>query len=249
VDWCPGKDSNLHGLHRWYLKPVRLPIPPPGPGALHSLRRPRLSMRGFGLDRRTPRQGPRNSHARSKGIDPNSCRRSGKSSRPTGRGAFELSSKLRRFPQRAQPSRRLRVILTASLRRRWNAPILSGCAATPWTCRSHISIITRLPRALVNPSMSAEFIEVQVFAEGRVQGVGYRDFVRRSAERFGVSGWVRNRHGGSVEACLLGPRGQVDAVIAEMRRGPRSAEVANLRIETAQPNGSAMDGFAVRSTI
>ena len=28
--WCPGKDSNLHGLHRWYLKPVRLPIPPPG---------------------------------------------------------------------------------------------------------------------------------------------------------------------------------------------------------------------------
>ena len=31
--WCPGKDSNLHGLHRWYLKPVRLPIPPPGHGA------------------------------------------------------------------------------------------------------------------------------------------------------------------------------------------------------------------------
>jgi hypothetical protein len=30
--WCPGKDSNLHGLHRWYLKPVRLPIPPPGHG-------------------------------------------------------------------------------------------------------------------------------------------------------------------------------------------------------------------------
>ena len=32
--WCPGKDSNLHGLHRWYLKPVRLPIPPPGHGPL-----------------------------------------------------------------------------------------------------------------------------------------------------------------------------------------------------------------------
>jgi hypothetical protein len=31
-EWCPGKDSNLHGLHRWYLKPVRLPIPPPGHG-------------------------------------------------------------------------------------------------------------------------------------------------------------------------------------------------------------------------
>src|SRR5271166_1682622 len=30
--WCPGKDSNLHGFRRWYLKPVRLPIPPPGHG-------------------------------------------------------------------------------------------------------------------------------------------------------------------------------------------------------------------------
>src|SRR5438045_3709599 len=28
--WCPGEDSNLHGLRHWYLKPARLPIPPPG---------------------------------------------------------------------------------------------------------------------------------------------------------------------------------------------------------------------------
>jgi acylphosphatase len=112
-----------------------------------------------------------------------------------------------------------------------------------------MSIIAPSPHAPVNPSMSAEFIEVRVFAEGRVQGVGYRDFVRRSAERFGVSGWVRNRRDGSVEACLLGPSGRVEAVVAEMRRGPRSAEVANLRIEAGRRNESAMDGFAVRSTI
>ncbi len=30
--WCPGEDSNLHGVTHWYLKPARLPIPPPGPG-------------------------------------------------------------------------------------------------------------------------------------------------------------------------------------------------------------------------
>jgi hypothetical protein len=30
--WCPGEDSNLHDLHHWYLKPARLPIPPPGQG-------------------------------------------------------------------------------------------------------------------------------------------------------------------------------------------------------------------------
>jgi acylphosphatase len=95
--------------------------------------------------------------------------------------------------------------------------------------------------------MTAEFIEVHVFAEGHVQGVGYRDFVRRSAERFGVSGWVRNRRDGSVEARLRGPPGRVEAVIAEMRRGPRSAEVANLRIEAGQRNERATDGFSVRS--
>src|ERR1035441_3131966 len=28
--WCPGEDSNLHELLHWYLKPARLPVPPPG---------------------------------------------------------------------------------------------------------------------------------------------------------------------------------------------------------------------------
>lgn len=97
--------------------------------------------------------------------------------------------------------------------------------------------------------MSAPLIEVHVFAEGHVQGVGYRDFVRRSAARFGVSGWVRNRRDGSVEARLRGPAGRVEAVVAEMRGGPRFAEVANLRIEAAPPGEEAMSGFTVRGTI
>jgi acylphosphatase len=96
--------------------------------------------------------------------------------------------------------------------------------------------------------MSADFVEVDVFIDGRVQGVGYRDFVRRAAKRFGVSGWVRNRRDGSVEACLRGPRGSIEAVIADMRRGPRFAEVANLRIEAGRRNEREMDGFTVRST-
>ena len=41
--WCPGEDSNLHGFHHWYLKPARLPIPPPGLGATHKGRRIGLS--------------------------------------------------------------------------------------------------------------------------------------------------------------------------------------------------------------
>ena len=43
--WCPGEDSNLHGFHHWYLKPARLPIPPPGQRALLTRRAAALSMR------------------------------------------------------------------------------------------------------------------------------------------------------------------------------------------------------------
>src|SRR6266508_2121075 len=35
MKWCPGEDSNLHGFHHWYLKPARLPIPPPGQRGRH----------------------------------------------------------------------------------------------------------------------------------------------------------------------------------------------------------------------
>jgi len=96
--------------------------------------------------------------------------------------------------------------------------------------------------------MSADSIQVHVFADGRVQGVGYREFVRRSAERFGVTGWVRNRRDGSVEARLRGPPDKVESVVAEMRRGPRFAEVANLRVGAPQPDDDAGAGFAVLNT-
>src|SRR5271163_3143176 len=104
------------------------------------------------------------------------------------------------------------------------------------------------PYSDVDRIVSAKFVEIHVFAEGRVQGVGYRDFVRRSAERFGVSGWVRNRSDGSVEARLSGPSGSVEAVLVDMRKGPPFAEVANLRIEARQDSERAIDGFKVRTT-
>ena len=97
--------------------------------------------------------------------------------------------------------------------------------------------------------MNPQSIELHLFAEGGVQGVGYREFVRRSAERFGVAGWVRNRRDGSVEAVLRGPPASVEAVVAQMRSGPRFAEVANLRIEAREPADPEMRGFAVRQTI
>jgi acylphosphatase len=60
---------------------------------------------------------------------------------------------------------------------------------------------------------------------GRVQGVGYRDALRRQALARGLSGWVRNRLDGSVEAVLQGDAPSVEQVIAWARRGPPASRV------------------------
>jgi acylphosphatase len=68
---------------------------------------------------------------------------------------------------------------------------------------------------------------------GRVQGVGYRDAFCEVAERAGVTGWVRNRADGSVEAVVLGPVASVDAVIDWARRGPPVAGVTGVDVSSA----------------
>ena len=69
---------------------------------------------------------------------------------------------------------------------------------------------------------------------GRVQGVGYRDALRREALANGVAGWVRNRLDGTVEAVLQGAPAGVDAVIAWARRGPPAARVNGIDARAAQ---------------
>ena len=90
----------------------------------------------------------------------------------------------------------------------------------------------------------------RVVVEGFVQGIGYRDFVRRAALRVGVSGWVRNRADGSVEALIGGAPAAVEAMLAEMRRGPRGAAVANLRLLDPDGADETKTGvFVIRSTL
>ncbi len=79
-------------------------------------------------------------------------------------------------------------------------------------------------------------VTLQLRITGRVQGVGYRYALRQEAEKCGVTGWVRNRHDGSVEAVLQGEQRSVDAVVAWARRGPRGAGVADV-VVTPLPSG------------
>jgi len=70
---------------------------------------------------------------------------------------------------------------------------------------------------------------------GRVQGVGYRDWLRQAAEAHGLSGWVRNRADGTVEALLCGEEAAVRDVLSLCRRGPALARVDELRESFAEP--------------
>jgi acylphosphatase len=81
---------------------------------------------------------------------------------------------------------------------------------------------------------------------GRVQGVGFRRFVEVRARALGLAGWVRNLHDGSVEVIAGGDAAALDALRADLRRGPRGAEVDEVS-ETAEPDASELPfPFSVR---
>jgi acylphosphatase len=81
---------------------------------------------------------------------------------------------------------------------------------------------------------------------GRVQGVGFRAFVEQAAERIGVSGWVRNRRDGSVEAMIAGDASKVDEMLTMCWQGPPAAKVEGVSVEDVPtPTGR---GFETRPT-
>ena len=65
---------------------------------------------------------------------------------------------------------------------------------------------------------------------GRVQGVNYRESMRIEAVRLGITGWVRNRRDGRVEAVVDGSPKDVEAIIAWAHRGPRGALVTGIDV-------------------
>jgi acylphosphatase len=84
----------------------------------------------------------------------------------------------------------------------------------------------------------------RVVVRGHVQGVFFRDSVRRLAERYGVTGWVENRRDGAVEAVFEGDPEAVDRLVDFCRRGPRGARVHEVEVVEEQPVDES--GFAVR---
>ena len=83
---------------------------------------------------------------------------------------------------------------------------------------------------------------LRLVIHGRVQGVFFRDSMRREAHRLAVAGWVRNRSDGSVEAAVHGEPAAVDAIVRWARRGPAYAQVERVDI---RPGTGSYAGFEV----
>ncbi len=89
----------------------------------------------------------------------------------------------------------------------------------------------------------------RVLVYGVVQGVGYREFTRRAALNRGVTGWVRNRGDGAVESLVSGPHAAVEALVAEMRKGPRFATVNSVIVtEPDETHSDDSAAFVIRPT-
>jgi len=84
----------------------------------------------------------------------------------------------------------------------------------------------------------------RIVVHGLVQGVFFRDTVRRRAISAGVSGWVRNRADGTVEAVFEGDVGGVERLVEFCREGPRGAQVDGIDVVVEQTEG--LSGFTVR---
>ena len=83
-----------------------------------------------------------------------------------------------------------------------------------------------------------------VIVSGRVQGVGFRLSLARVAESRGVSGWVRNRTDGTVEAVIEGSADAVESVLRWCEQGPRGAIVDSVQAVDEPADG--LHGFAIR---
>ena len=87
-------------------------------------------------------------------------------------------------------------------------------------------------------------VACSVVVSGRVQGVGFRRFVQRSAQQVGVSGWVRNLADGSVGCQAEGDPVAVEQFLQDVRRGPSLARVDSCQVRATAPIGGS--GFTIR---
>lgn len=88
-------------------------------------------------------------------------------------------------------------------------------------------------------------IAKRYYVSGFVQGVGYRFFAQRIADKLGISGYVKNLYDGRVEVYAIAPREQLRALRSELRRGPRGATVEDVAEDDAELTPEYENSFVI----
>ena len=89
-----------------------------------------------------------------------------------------------------------------------------------------------------------EKARAHIFVSGLVQGVFFRDFIKRKAEEIGLFGWVKNLPDKRLEAVFEGEKDKVEGMIELAKKGPSQARVENLEIILEEHKGEFQD-FAI----
>lgn len=92
-----------------------------------------------------------------------------------------------------------------------------------------------------------ENVCLHAIIEGRVQGVNFRYFVLRKADKLGVSGWVRNTYQGQVEVLAEGNRSKLELLLGHLRIGPPSSFVSEVKSKWGK-SSSNFTNFSVKGT-
>ncbi|MDF1521062.1 MAG: acylphosphatase [Brevefilum sp.] len=89
---------------------------------------------------------------------------------------------------------------------------------------------------------------LHAYITGRVQGVGFRYFTMTAAEGHNLTGWVRNLHDGRVEVLAEGKHEDLNNLLRDLRKGPMSAEVRDVKYDFSDATGE-YDRFFARHTV
>lgn len=89
--------------------------------------------------------------------------------------------------------------------------------------------------------MAGQLKGLHLVIDGVVQGVGFRWFVERTANNFGLKGWVKNLYDGSVETYAEGDEGALNGFLEEMRVGPPSGKVTSVKADWMKYTGNYKD--------
>lgn len=89
-------------------------------------------------------------------------------------------------------------------------------------------------------------VNAKITVIGLVQGVGYRWFADRTARKYDLKGFVENKPDGTVYLEVEGEKGLIEDFIKELKIGPRSAVVDEVRVEWEKPHHLFL-GFRIKA--